>query len=178
MIRTATRRTALTPQAKARQLKLLQATAERITRDHYITFIAGITPKVVVFNRSTLKEKRLDLVQATAVSECCLRWQIGLYALCRSEQGQDYLKAEVVSLDRPVRQREIHQELTQMHMAFMRESVNRKHLLTLAWCATTGEPPSNEQFDAMATKLGAWQQLDVAEDIPGGGMGVVEMMAR
>lgn len=173
MIRTATPRTKLTPQAKARQLKLLQATAERITRENFIVFIAGITPKVVVFNRTTLKEKRLDLVGATAVSECCLRWQIGLYALCRSEQGQDYLKSEVVSLDRPVRQREIHQELTQMHMRFMRESVNRKHLLTLAWCATTGEAPSSEQFDAMATKLGAWQQLDVAEQLPGGGMGVM-----
>lgn len=178
MIRTATRRPALTPQAKARQLKLLQATAERITRENFIVFIAGVTPKVVVFNHATLKEKRLDLIQAAAVSECCLRWQIGLYALCRSEQGQDYLKAEVVSLDRPVRQREIHQELTQMHMSFMRESVNRKHLLTLAWCATTGEAPSSEQFDAMATKLGAWQQLDVAEQLPGGGVGVVEMMAR
>lgn len=172
-----TRRPQLTPAAKARQLKLLQATAERITRDHFITFIAGVTPKVVVFNRTTLKEKRLDLIQATAVSECCLKWQIGLYALCRDEQGREYIKGETVALSRPVRQREIHQELTQRHMDFMKREVNRKHLLSLAWVATTGSEPSSERCDAMFTKVGAWKLLDVAEDIPGGGMGVVEMIA-
>lgn len=168
----------LTPAEKARQIRLMGDVARRITRDNHIVFIAGVTPKVVVINRATGKEKRLDLVQAAAVSETALSWRISLYALCRDERGHEYIKAECLVLPHPVRQRDIHQSLSQYHMAFMRREVNRKHLLTLAWSATTGDDPSSEQADAMFTKLGAWAMLDVAQELPGGGMGVSNLVTQ
>lgn len=172
------RRPALTPQAKARQLKLLQATAERITRENFIVFIAGITPKVVVFNRTTLKEKRLDIVGASAVSETAIKWNIGLYALCRDGQGSNYLKGEEWLMPNPVRQRNIHQSLNQRHLEFNKRDVNRSHLLTLAWIACSSELPDMGTAYDIFEKLGAWQQLDVAIEIEGGGMWVVELLDR
>lgn len=178
MIRTATRRPALTPQAKARQLKLLQATAERITRENFIVFIAGITNHVRVINKRTLKEKRLDLVQASAVSETAIKWNIGLYALCRDGHGNNYLKGEEWLMPDPVRQRNIHQSLNRRHLEFNKREVNRSHLLTLAWAACSSELPDMETAYDIFDKLGAWSQLDVALEIEGGGMGVVELLDR
>ena len=76
MIRARTKKT-LTKAEQARQVKMLTAMGERLTRDNVIMFIAGVTPKVQVHNRLTLKEKRLDLVQATAMSETPVQWNIG-----------------------------------------------------------------------------------------------------
>ena len=50
MIRTRTKKT-LTPAEQARQVKMLTAMGERLTRDNVIMFIAGVTPKVQVHNR-------------------------------------------------------------------------------------------------------------------------------
>lgn len=159
-----------TPAEQARQIKLMGDVARRVTRDNHIVFIAGITPRVVVINRATGKEKKLDMVQAVAVSDSALVWRISLWALCRNEQGFEYIKGEHLSLERPVRQRDIHQALNQRHMEFMRREVNRKHLLTLAWSATTGDEPSEAEADRMFTKLKAWEQLDVATEQPEGAM--------
>lgn len=164
-----------TPAEKARHIKLMDAVANRITRENHVVFVAGITPKVVVLNRSTCKEKKLDLVQATAVADTALMWRISLYALCRNEFAFEYIKAEHILLPHPIRQRDIHQSLNQRHMEFMRREVNRKHLLTLAWSATTGDEPTEAEADRMFTKLGAWAQLDVAEELSEGAMGVTMM---
>lgn len=172
MIRTRQQRQ-LSPAEKARQIKLMGDVARRVTREHHIVFVAGITPKVVVFNRATNKEKRLDLVQAAAVSDTPLMWRISLFALCRDEFANEYIKTEHLELERPVRQRDIHQSLSEHHMNFMRKEVNRKHLLTLAWSATTGDEPSQEQADKWFTKLGAWAALDVAEQRDDGGANVM-----
>jgi hypothetical protein len=61
-------------------------------------------------------------------------------------------------------------------MDFMRREVNRKHLLTLAWVATTGEEATEGWVDRAFTGLGAWKELDIAEDLPGGGLGVTGMI--
>jgi hypothetical protein len=95
-IRSHTPRT-LTKPEQARQVRLMGDIARRITRDFLIVFVAGITPKVVVLNRTTGREKMLDHVQAVAVSETALQWKIGLYALCRDEQGAEYIKGEAVA---------------------------------------------------------------------------------
>ena len=54
------RKKTLTKPEQARQVKLLTAMGERLTRDNVIMFIAGVTPKVQVYNRLTLREKRLN----------------------------------------------------------------------------------------------------------------------
>jgi len=141
VIRSRTQKT-LTKAEQARQVKMLTATGERLTRDNVIMFIAGVTPKVQVHNRATLKEKRLDIVQATAVSETPIQWRIGLYALCRGPNGDEYIKGELWSLTLKVRQRNIADSLNKAHMAFMRENINRKHLLTLGWIASCSPRPA------------------------------------
>ena len=162
MIRTRTKKT-LTKAEQARRAKMLTAMGERLTRDNVIMFIAGVTPKVQVHNRLTLKEKRLDIVQATAVSETPVQWNIGLYALCRGPNGAEYIKGELWALPMKVRQRNIADSLNKAHMAFMRESINRKHLLTLGWIATAGDFLDEETAMQLFTSTGVWGLLDTAE---------------
>lgn len=162
MIRTRTKKT-LTKPEKARQVKMLTAMAERLTRDNVVLFVAGVTPKAQMHNRTTLKEKRLDIVQATAVSETPVQWNIGLYALCRDAQGREYTKGELWPLPMKVRQRNIAESLNKAHMEFMRSEVNRKHLLTLAWIATSGDFLSEEQAMELFVQTGAFDLLDVAD---------------
>jgi hypothetical protein len=162
VVRTRTQKT-LTKAEQARQVKMLTAMGERLTRDNVIMFVAGVTPKAQVHNRLTLKEKRLDIVQATAVSETPIQWRIGLYALCRGPNGDEYIKGELWPVPMKVRQRNIADSLNKAHMAFMRDSVNRKHLLTLGWIATAGEFLDEKDAMALFTSTGVWGLLDVAD---------------
>jgi hypothetical protein len=174
VIRNRTEKT-LTPAEKARQVKMLTAMGERLTRDNVIMFIAGVTPKVQVHNRATLKEKRLDIVQATAVSETPIQWRIGLYALCRGPNGDEYLKGELWALPMKVRQRNIADSLNKAHMAFMRDK-NRKHLLTLGWIATAGDFLDEETAMKLFTSTDVWGLLDVAEVAEDLSVGVTQLL--
>lgn len=162
MIRTRTKKT-LTKAEQARQVKMLTAMGERLTRDNVVMFIAGVTPKVRVHNRLTLKEKRLDIVQATAVSETPVQWNIGLYALCRGSDNKPYITGELWPMPLKVRQRNIAASLNEKHMEFMRTEVNLKHLLTLGWLATSGDFLENEKAYKLFESTGAWDLLDTAE---------------
>ena len=175
MIRSRTQKT-LTKAEQARQVKMLTAMGERLTRDNVIMFIAGVTPKVQVHNRLTLKEKRLDIVQATAVSETPVQWNIGLYALCRGPNGDEYLKGELWPVPTKVRQRNIADSLNKAHMAFMRENINRKHLLTLGWIATAGDFLDEETAMKLFTSTGVWGLLDVAEVAEDLSVGVTSLL--
>ena len=62
-----------------------------------------------------------------------------------------------------VRQRNIADSLNKAHMAFMRDSVNRKHLLTLGWIATAGDFLDEETAMELFSSTGVWSLLDVAE---------------
>ena len=175
VVKTRTKKT-LTKAEQARQVKMLTAMGERLTRDNVIMFIAGVTPKVQVHNRLTLKEKRLDIVQATAVSETPVQWNIGLYALCRGPNGDEYLKGELWPVPTKVRQRNIADSLNKAHMAFMRDSVNRKHLLTLGWIATAGDFLDEETAMKLFTSTGAFELLDVAEVAEDLSVGVTQLL--
>ena len=166
----------LTKAEQARQVKMLTAMGERLTRDNVIMFIAGVTPKVQVHNRLTLKEKRLDLVQATAMSETPIQWRIGLYALCRGSNGDEYIKGELWAIGQKVRQRNIADSLNKAHMAFMRDSVNRKHLLTLGWIATAGDFLDEETAMELFSSTGVWSLLDVAEVTEDSSVSVTQLL--
>jgi hypothetical protein len=139
-------------------------------------FIAGVTPKVQVYNRATLKEKRLDIVQATAVSETPVQWNIGLYALCRGPNGDEYIKGELWAMPMKVRQRNIADSLNKAHMAFMRGNVNRKHLLTLGWIATADDFLDEETATKLFTSTGVWGLLDVADVAEDLSVGVTQLL--
>lgn len=62
-----------------------------------------------------------------------------------------------------VRQRNIADSLNKAHMAFMRDSVNRKHLLTLGWIATAGDFLDEETAMELFSSTGVWSLLDTAE---------------
>ena len=175
VVKTRTKKT-LTKAEKARQVKMLTAMGARLTRDNVIMFVAGVTAKVQVHNRLTLKEKRLDIVQATAVSETPVQWNIGLYALCRGPNGDEYLKGELWPVPTKVRQRNIADSLNKAHMAFMRDSVNRKHLLTLGWIATAGDFLDEETAMKLFTSTGVWDLLDVAEVADDLSVGVTQLL--
>ena len=162
MIKTRTKKT-LTKAEQARRVKMLTAMGERLARDNVIMFIAGVTPKAQVHNRLTLKEKRLDLVQATAISETPVQWNIGIYALCRGSNGDEYITGELWPMPLKVRQRNIAASLNEKHMEFMRTGVNLKHLLTLGWLATSGDFLENEKAYELFASTGAWSLLDTAE---------------
>lgn len=175
MIRTKTKKT-LTKAEQARQVKMLSAMGERLARDNVILFVAGVTGRVQVHNRATLKEKRLDIVQATAVSETPVQWNIGLYALCRGPNGDEYIKGELWPLPMKVRQRNIADSLNKAHMAFMRENINRKHLLTLGWIATAGDFLDEETAMKLFTSTSVWGLLDVAEVAEDLSVGVTSLL--
>lgn len=66
--------------------------------------------------------------------------------------------------------------LNKAHMAFMRDSVNRKHLLTLGWIATAGDFLDEETAMTLFTSTGVWDLLDVASVAEDLSVGVTQLL--
>lgn len=155
----------LTKAERARRIKLNHIIAERIARENVLVHIAAITPKVLIIHRKTMRSKILAYDNAVALTEIPQKWIVGIYAFCRSELGDEYIKAESVVLPVAVKHNAIHASMNRHIMDFMRREINRKHLLTLAWVASNQEAPDSEWLDKLATELGTWKKLEAACEV-------------
>lgn len=116
----------------------------------------------------------LSLPEVEAVCDTPLLWKIGCYAICKDSTGRDYIKSMCLELSEPVKQSTINKALSQAHYDWMKAEVNMKHLLTLAWIATTGPEPSDEVASKMFAQLGAWSDFDYVQELDDGAYLTVE----
>lgn len=150
------KRAAMTPAQKVRSMKraiwLAKDTASRTLFASVYGLDGGVSP-------FTLKGKRslVTFDRAMAVGETPLKWIITCYAICRDQHGRDYLPAPMtIELSEPVKQDAINKALSQAHFDWVKECVNKQHLMTLAWIATTAKEPPEEIAMRIFTELGAW----------------------
>ena len=163
------KRAAMTPAQKARSMKrtvwLANDTASRTLFASVYGMDGGVTPFTLAGNRS-----RIDWERALAVGETPLKWVITCYAICRAQDGRDYLPSPMtIELSEPVKQDAINKALSQAHFDWVKECVNKQHLMTLAWIATTASEPSEETAMRIFTELGAWDAFDIVQQAEDGG---------
>lgn len=163
------RRAAMTPAQKARSMKrtvwLAKDTASRTLFASVYGLDGGVTPFTLSGNHS-----RIDWERALAVGETPLKWVITCYAICRDRSGKDYLPAPMtIELSAPVKQDAINKALSQAHFDWVKECVNKQHLMTLAWIATTASEPPEETAMLIFTELGAWDAFDIVQQTEDGG---------
>ena len=162
------KRAAMTPAQKARSMKrtlwLANDTASRTLFASVYGLDGGVTPFAMTGQRS-----RIDWERAMAVGETPLKWVITCYAICRDQQGREYLPSMEMTLPEPVKQDAINKALSQAHFDWVKECVNKQHLMTLAWIATTAREPSEETAMRIFTELGAWDEFDIVQPTDDGG---------
>lgn len=154
----------ITPAAMRRQHWLATTTASRTL----FAKVYGSDHGVTAHNHDG-KRVPITFERADAVCRTPLKWSISCYAICRVPGGRDYLKGMHIQLSEPVKQDAIHKSLSHAHYDFMRAEVNMRHLLTLAWIATTGPEPSDEVAARALGALGAWSEFDYVTPVDDGG---------
>ena len=162
------RRAAMTPAQKARSMKrtlwLANDTASRTLFASVYGLDGGVTPFTLAGKRL-----RIDWERALAVGETPLKWVITCYAICRDQQGREYLPSMELTLPEPVKQDAINKALSQAHFDWVKECVSKQHLMTLTWIATTAREPSEETAMRIFTELGAWDAFDIVQATDDGG---------
>lgn len=161
------RRAAMTPAQKARSMKrtvlLAKDTASKTLFASVYGLDGGVTPFTLSGQRS-----RIDWERAMAVGETPLKWVITCYAICRDQQGREYLPSMELTLPEPIKQDAINKALSQAHFDWVKQEINKKHLLTLAWIATTGQM-REEVAVKVFQQLGAWDAFDIVQPTEDGG---------
>lgn len=157
----------MTPDQKRRAFKRQQFTAITTAQRHLFASVYGVT-SVQPHNHSGGKVS-LNIREVEAVCDTPLKWKIVCYAICRDSTGNDYLKGTSITLTEPVKQSAINKSLSAFHYDWMKAEVNMNHLLTLAWIATTGPEPSDSVAVKIFSKMGAWSDFDLVEQLPDGG---------
>lgn len=157
----------MTPDQKRRSFKRKQFTAITTAQRHLFASVYGV-PSVQPHNHSGGKVS-LNIREVEAVCDTPLKWKIVCYAICRDSTGNDYLKGTSITLTEPVKQSAINKSLSAFHYDWMKADVNMNHLLTLAWIATTGPEPSDSVAVKIFSKMGAWSDFDLVEQLPDGG---------
>ena len=161
------KRAAMTPAQKARSMKrtlwLANDTASRTLFASVYGLDGGVTPFTLAGQRL-----RIDWERAMAVGETPLKWVITCYAICRDQQGREYLPSMELTLPEPVKQDAINKALSQAHFDWVKAEINKKHLLTLSWIATTGQM-REEVAGKIFQQLGAWDAFDIVQPTDDGG---------
>ena len=161
------RRAAMTPAQKARSMKrtvwLAKDTASRTLLASVYGLNDGVTPFTLAGQRS-----RIDWERALAVGDTPLKWVITCYAICRDQQGREYLPSMELTLAEPVKQDAINKALSQHHFDWVKSEINKSHLLTLAWIATTCQM-REEVAVKIFHQLGAWDAFDIVQQTEDGG---------
>lgn len=157
----------MTPDQKRRAFKRKQFTAVTTAQRHLFASVYGIE-SVQPHSHSGGKAS-LNIREVEAVCDTPLKWKIVCYAICRDSTGNDYLKGTSITLTEPVKQSAINKSLSVFHYDWMKADVNMNHLLTLAWIATTGPEPSDSVAVKIFSKMGAWSDFDLVEQLPDGG---------
>ena len=157
----------MTPDQKRRAFKRKQFTAVTTAQRYLFASVYGVG-SVQPHNNAGQKAS-LNLREVNAVCDTPLKWKIVCYAICLDSTGNDYLKSTCIILNEPVKQSAINHSLSTFHYDWMKSEVNMNHLLTLAWIATTGPEPSDSVAVKIFSKMGAWSDFDLVEQLPDGG---------
>ena len=157
----------MTPDQKRRAFKRKQFTAVTTAQRHLFASVYGVT-SVQPHNHSGGKAS-LNIREVEAVCDTPLKWKIVCYAICRDSTGNDYLKDTCITLTEPVKQSAINKALSNFHYDWMKSEVNMNHLVTLAGIGTTGPEPSDTVAVKIFSKMGAWSDFDLVEQLPDGG---------
>lgn len=163
------KRAAMTPAQKARSMKrtlwLANDTASRTLFASVYGLDGGVTPFTLAGQRS-----RIDWERAMAAGETPLKWNIQCHALCRDSFGENYLyEPMTIPLPEPIRQDAINKSLSEIHFDWVKQNVNKRHLLTLGWIATTALEPTPKLAYEIFDKLGAWDTFDIVQQTDDGG---------
>ena len=158
----------LTPAQKIRSQKRSRFLAADTAHRTLFASVYGLGEYVMPFNHKG-ERVRVNADRALAVGDTPLKWLICCYALCRDNSGNNYTKAFTIQLTEPVKQSAINKSLSHAHYDWMKKEVNMKHLLTLAWIATTGNEPSGETAFRMFDSLGAWDKFEYVIESDDGG---------
>ena len=114
------------------------------------------------------QRKRINYDAALAICNTPLKWTICCYAICRDNNEREYLKAMAIELSEPVKQDAINKALSQAHFDWVKAEINKSHLLTLAWIATTGQM-REEVAGKIFTSMGAWDEFEIVQPTEDGG---------
>lgn len=151
----------MTPDQKRRAFKLKVFRAKTTAEKFLFASVYG-HEKVQAFTHAGHKAK-VYLAEAEAVCDTPLLWKIGCYAICRDNNGRDYIKSMCLQPSEPVKQSAINKALSEAHFDWMRDEVNMNHLLTLSWIATCGPEPSDEVAAKIFAELGGWRDFDYVQ---------------
>lgn len=157
----------LTLEQKRRAFKRKQYLATTTARMFMFASLYGVG-SVVPVTRAGQRAK-VSAIEAQAVCDTPLPWNISCYAICRDTTGHDYIKSMCITLATPVKQSSIHRALSRHHYDWMEREVNMNHLLTLAWVATTGPEPSDEVAVKIFGDMGAWRDFGYVTRLEDGG---------
>ena len=154
------KRAIMTPEQKRRSFQRSQYSAKQTAKTTLFTSVFGLSEYVYPMTL-TGKRKVVTGFDAMAIEQQPLLWNITCYALCKDTVGNNYLKAMEIYLKEPVKQSAIHKSLSHAHYDWMKESVNMKHMLTLAWIATTATPPAEELAMKIFNDLNVFESFDL-----------------
>lgn len=133
--------------------------ANRVASTSLFCSVFGLSEFIFPFDLNG-KKKRITVSEASSLDKVPLLWNITCYALCRDNNSHNYLKAFEIYLKEPVKQSAINKSLSTIHYNWMKREVNIKHLLTLAWMATTAAPPSEELAFKIFDGLGGFSSFN------------------
>lgn len=150
-----------TPAQKRRMFQRQQFIAKKVASQTLFVSVFGLSEHIWPVSLNG-HNKQVTGYDALALEVTPLPWVICCYALCKDISGNPYIKGMELHLGEPVKQSAIHKALSEAHYDWMRENVNVKQLLTLAWIATTAAPPTEKLAMQLFLERGAFDAFDFA----------------
>lgn len=138
--------------------KRFETIARIVTKDILCVFVAGKNDsKVVAWNRKKQSEEVVSKITFDAIANVSHKWVMHCAVVGRRQDGQEYMKLEVLTPPHPVTHAQITKSCNELHKEMLAR-FNKMHQLTAAWIASPhGEELPEAEVDQIITHFGAFE---------------------
>ncbi|MDG3089157.1 hypothetical protein P7F88_25175 [Vibrio hannami] len=143
---------------QSRLIKLQTMQSKKILSTHLSVFAASFGEGIYVYAKNG-ERQHITKVAADVFPRIQLKWSVTCYVMCRDNNGQDYLKSIVITLDEERSHKTIKSAISELHWNFLQNECNENHILTAGWIATkAGEEVSDDIAYKVFDDIGVWRE--------------------
>lgn len=146
-------------------VKRINLLAKSVLKGHAVVFVGGNGGKcdLVDIKKAHIYQPRMEV--ARVIEQGRFKWAILCAAFCRGQDGQEYMKSQLVYSPEECRQSDLAGTVEGLHQSMIRNEINQQHLLNVGWLAAPVQGDIDEGVAGkIFAKAGAWEYLSKWEN--------------
>lgn len=143
--------------------KRLRRVAEAVLKQSHVAavFVVGNNGFSHMVNHKNQQLITVDQTLSDIMTKLPFKWSTLIAVTCKDTFGKEYMKAEQIDIDMPLKQSELADYLNEQHQALI-ENCNSNHIVNVAWISSPFPMDWDENVASkIFEKLNGWKAVAI-----------------